>query len=173
MDRSTFESADVVLDEIAAKLEELLDSDQFATVQLLLARLSETVGPRYSVSLNVCVDAFDAERPNALPLLTLGLSTSKGEAPYKTHSDSAPQKYVVDGEMQVVPDDRCPKCYGVWDFKLMHRSCSKCGATLGQDVKLLLDNDLCPFCAEGTVSLNVPVCAACGQRIDPEIVVWG
>jgi len=60
MDRSTFESADLILDEMAVTLDELLDSDQFAAVRLLLARLSETVGPRYSVNLNVSVDVFDA-----------------------------------------------------------------------------------------------------------------
>ena len=173
MDRSTFEAADPILDEIATKLDELLDSDQFAAVRLLLARLSETVGPRYSVNLNVCVEVFDPERPNALPLLNTGFSTSKGEAPYKTYGDSTPQKYVVDGEIQVVPHDHCPKCYGLWDFKLKNPSCSECGATLGREVKLLLDTDVCPFCEEGTVSPTVPECAKCGQRIDPGIVVWG
>ena len=156
MDRSTFDSADPILDEIADKLDGLLDSEQFAAVRPLLARLSETVGPRYSVNLNVSVDVFDAERSNALPLLTLGLSTSKGETPYKTYGDSTPQKYVVDGEIQVVPHDRCPKCYGLWDFKLKNPSCSECGATMGREVKLLLDTDVCPFCEEGKVSLTCP-----------------
>ena len=173
MDRSTFESADPILDEMAAKLDELLDSDRFSALRLALARLSETVGPRYSVNLNVSVDVFDAERSNALPLLTLGLSTSKGETPYKIYGDSTPQKYVVDGEIQVVPHDRCPNCYGVWDFKLDHPSCSECGATMGQEVKLLLDTDVCPFCEKGKVSLTAPICDKCGHRIDPGIVVWG
>jgi hypothetical protein len=123
MDRSTFESADLIVDEIADKLDELLDSDQFAAIRLLLVRLSEKVGPRYSVNLNVCVDVFDAERSHALPLLNAGLSTSKGATPYKTFGDSTSQKYVVDGEIQVVPHDRCPKCYGVWDFKYKRTSC--------------------------------------------------
>jgi len=39
MDRSTFESADLVVDEIADKLDELLDSDHFAAIRVLLARL--------------------------------------------------------------------------------------------------------------------------------------
>jgi hypothetical protein len=98
---------------------------------VLLARLSEKVGPRRSANLNVSVDVFDAERSNALPLLNVGLSTSKKNAPHKTYGDSTPQKYVVEGEIQVVPHDRCPKCYGVWDFKLTHPGCSGCGATLG------------------------------------------
>jgi hypothetical protein len=173
MDRSTFESADLVIEEIAAKLDELLDSDQFAAVRLLLARLSETVGRRYSVNLNVSVDVFDTERSHALPLLTTGLSTSEGKSPYQTYGDSTPQRYVVDGEIQVVPHDHCPKCYELWDFKLKNPTCSECTATLGRDVKLLLDTDVCPFCEEGTVSLTVPECAKCGQRIDPGIVVWG
>ena len=173
MDRSTFESADPILDEMAVTLDELLDSDQFSAVRLALARLSETVGPHYSVNLNVSVDVFDAERSNALPLLNVGLSTSKGKPPYKTFGDSTPQKYVVDGEIQVVPHDRCPKCYGSWDFKLNHPTCSECGATMGREVKLLLDTDVCPFCEEGKVSLTVPICDKCGQRIDPGVVVWG
>ena len=173
MDRSTFEAADPILDEIAAKLDELLDSDQLAAVRVLLARLSETFGPRYSANLNVTVDVFDAERRNALPLITTGLSTSEGKSPHKAYGDSTPQKYVVDGEIQVVPHDRCPKCYGLWDFKFKNLSCAACGGTMGRDVKLLLDHDLCPFCAEGKVSLTDPVCSKCGQRLDPGTVVWG
>ena len=76
MDQSSFESAEPILDEMAATLGELLDSDWFSAVRLALARLSETVGPRYSVNLNLCVDVFDSGRPHALPLLTTGLSTS-------------------------------------------------------------------------------------------------
>jgi hypothetical protein len=173
MDRSTFEAADLVVDEIADKLDELLGSDDFAAIRVLLARLSEKVGPRYSANLHVSVEVFDAERSNALPLLNLGLSASEGKSPYKTYGDPTPQKYVVDGEIQVVPHDRCPKCYGVWDFKLDHPSWSECGATMGREVKLLLDTDVCPFCEEGTVSLTNPSCAKCGQAINPDHVVWG
>ena len=104
MDRSTFESANPILDDIADKLDEILDSDEFSAVRVALARLSETVGSRYSVNLTVCVDVFDAERSNALPLLNVGLSTSKGNAPHKTYAETQrPQKYVVEGEIQVIP----------------------------------------------------------------------
>jgi hypothetical protein len=173
MDRSTFDAADLIVDEIADKLDELLDSDHFAAIRLLLARLSEKVGPRYSANLHVSIDVFEAERSNVLPLLNVGLSASDGGTPYNTYGDSTPQKYVVDGEIQVVPHDRCPKCYGLWDFKLKHPCCPECGATMGREVKLLLDTDICPFCEEGKVSLARPVCDKCGQQIDPGCVVWG
>lgn len=64
-DRSTFESADLVVDEIAAKLDEFLESDEFGAVRQLLARLSETVAPRYSVTSNLSVEVFEAE-PSAV-----------------------------------------------------------------------------------------------------------
>jgi hypothetical protein len=128
------EPADLILDEMAPTLDELLDSDQFSTVRRALARLSETVGPRHSVSLTVCVDVFDPERSHALPLRNVGLSTSKGKPPHKTYGDSTPQNYVVGQEMQVVPHDRWPNCYGLWDFKLKNPTCSECGATMGREV---------------------------------------
>jgi hypothetical protein len=37
MDRSTFESADPILDEIATTIDEFLDSDQFSAVRNALA----------------------------------------------------------------------------------------------------------------------------------------
>jgi hypothetical protein len=173
MDQSSFEAADPILDEIGDMVDDLLDSDQLSFIRLALARLSEAVGPRYSVNLNLTLEVFDETRPHALPLLTTGLTTSGGKPPYKASGDSSPHRYVVDGDIQVVPHDRCPKCYGLWDFKLNNPSCSECGATMGQDVKMLLDSDVCPFCEEGTVSLTNPACTKCEQAINPDHVVWG
>ena len=88
MSRSTFESANPILDEIADKLDEMLVFPP----------------PRLK----------HRTRPTETPL---------------------PRNTWVDGEIQLVPHDRCPKCYGVWDFKLKHTSCSECGAALGREVK--------------------------------------
>jgi hypothetical protein len=173
MDQSSFASADPILDEIGDMLDELLDSDQLSAIRLALTRLSTAVGSSHSVNLNVCVEVFNEKRLHALPLLTTGLTTSGGKPPYKTSGDSSPHRYVVDGDIQVVPHDRCPRCYGLWDSKLTNPSCSECGANLGREVKMLLDSDVCPFCEEGRVSLTNPTCAKCGQQINPDLVVWG
>jgi hypothetical protein len=151
----------------------VLDSSQFSRIQQALAQLSKAVGPQFSVNLNVCVEVFDPQRSHPLPVLQTGLSTSKGEAPYRTWSDSTPQKYLVEGEMVVVPDDRCPKCYGIWDFKFKNLSCRECHATLGMNLKILLDSDTCPYCGEERISLSSPVCNKCGFRVDPALVAWG
>jgi hypothetical protein len=173
MDQSSFESADPILDEMSAKIVELLDSDNFSSIRTALALLSEAVGSRYSVNLNIGVEIFDEKRPHPLPLLTIGLSTSDGKLPYKTFGDSTPHKYVVDGDIQVVPHDHCPNCYGVWDYKLHTPACPGCGATVGREVKFLLDTDVCPYCEEGKVSMTDPICYKCGHPIDPDQVVWG
>jgi hypothetical protein len=173
MDRSSFESADPIIDQLAEMVDQVLDSDPFEAIRQALARLSEAVGSRYSVNFTVSVDVLDPGRSNRLPLLTTGFSTSEGKPPFRTWGDSSPQKYVVDGEMQVVPHDRCPRCHGLWDFKFRQPSCPGCGATLGRDVKILLDADVCPHCEEGHVSMSSPVCDRCGDRVDPALVVWG
>jgi hypothetical protein len=173
MDQASFDTAEPILDEIAGLVDWVLDSDQLAELRVALARLSEVVGPRYSVNLNVSVDIFDPRRSHDLPLLTTGLSTTEGKPPSKTYGDSTPQKYVVEGEIQVVPHDRCPSCYGSWDFKLTHPFCPECCVSLGREVKLLLDTEVCPFCEEGKVSWTEPKCAQCGQRLDPDWVAWG
>lgn len=173
MDRASFESADPIIDQIAEVLDQIIDSDQLSAVREALTRLSEAVGPRYSVSLTVTVEVFDPDRPHPLPLLTTGLCTSDGQPPYHTSGDSSPQKYVADGEIQIVPHDRCPRCHGVWGFKFDNRSCPGCRATLGQEVKVLLDTDVCPHCEGGHVSMSAPECSKCGYRVDPSFVTWG
>lgn len=173
MEKSLFEAADQIIDGIAEQVDQVLASDQLADLRQALVRLSKTLGAQLSVSLDITVDIFDPARSDALPLLRTGLSTSGGEPPYRTWSDSSPQRYVVEGEVQVVPHDRCPRCYGPWEFKFKHRSCPGCEATLGQNVKLLLDTDTCPYCEEGKVSMSRPVCDKCGHNVDPGQVVWG
>jgi Zn-finger nucleic acid-binding protein len=173
MDKVAFESADPFVDRIAEMIGQIMDSDQLSAVRHALVQLSEAVGSRYSVSLNVTVEVFDPDRAQALPLLTTGLSTTGGQPPYKTWGDSSPQRYTVSGEIQVVPHDRCPKCHGTWDFKFKHTSCSGCGAALGKEVKVLLDSDVCPHCEEGHISMSAPECDKCGYRVDPAYVVWG
>ena len=173
MDQSTFNAADPLVDEIAELIDHALTSDQLASLRQSLAKLSEAIGSRYSVGLNVVVDVFDNERERNLPLLNTGLSCSSGQEPYRTCGDSSSHRYIIDGQIQVVPHDRCPKCWNVWDFKLDNRSCSHCDAKLGGNCKILLDTDICPHCEKGNVSMMQRKCDQCGFDGEPNVVVWG
>lgn len=173
MDPSTFSAADPFVDKIADLVDAALTSDQLASLRQVLEELGKVVGPRYSANLTVVLDVFDREREMAMPLLNTGLSAADDGPPYRTWGDSSPQRYLVEGEIQVVPHDYCPKCWGIWDFKFEHRTCQQCGTMLGQDCKVLLDSDVCPHCEKGKVSMSQPVCDQCGYEVDLSVVAWG
>ncbi len=173
MDRPDFDAAQPHLDKIAEILDKALESD-LVPLRDALAALGKELGSRYSVALECTVGVFDAERERGLlRMLTTGLATSDGKVPYRALGDSSAHKYVVDGEIQVVPHDYCPKCWKPWDFKIRNRSCEHCGATLGENVKILLDTDVCPSCEEGKVSMTTPTCDKCGFEVDLKLAVWG
>jgi hypothetical protein len=173
VDASIFDAADPLVDAAADLVDSALLSDQLAALRKTLEELSKAVGSRYSVNLSVIVDVFDRTREKALPLLNTGLSVVEGGESFRTYGDSTPQRYIVDGEIQVVPHDYCPKCWGPWDFKFQNRTCLSCGTTLGQNCKVLLDSDVCPYCEQGSVSMAKPTCDKCGHKVDLNLVTWG
>lgn len=170
MDPDTFNAVDPHLDALAELADQHLASPEFRAA---LADLSKILGERYGVSINLTVDVCDETGERSLALMTTGLCASFGKEPFRTHGDSTPQRYVAEEGIRVVPHDRCPHCWQDWDFKWKHPTCSHCGTTLGENCKILLDTDVCPFCEEGKVSMAKPRCNKCGYEIDPKTVVWG
>ena len=124
MDQSTFEAADPLIDEISELVDGALTSEQLAVLRQSLAKLSKAMGGRYSIGLIVSLEVFDHQQERNLPLLNTGLSTTDGSEPYRTWGDSTPQRYIVDGEIQVVPHDRCPNCWNTWVNAWRQRQCA-------------------------------------------------
>jgi len=170
MDPDTFNTADPHLDALAELADKHLVDPE---LRRLLVELSKVVGDRFGVTINLTVEVCDATGERSLPWLTTGLYAQHGKEPFRTTGDSTPQRYVVKDGIQVVPHDRCPKCWQVWDFKWKNPSCSHCDTTLGENCKILLDTDVCPFCEKGKVNMAKPRCNKCGHEIDPKTVVWG
>lgn len=170
MDPVVFDSLDPVLDKLAEVADRQLGAPD---LKHLLVELSTALGKGYAVSINLTVEVFDQEQVRLLPLLNTGLATSEHREPYRTWGDSSPERYVVDEGIQVVPHDRCPRCWEKWDFKFLHPSCPHCGTTLGENCKVLQDTDQCPYCQEGKVTLSNPLCDKCGFAVDPNTVIWG
>ncbi len=140
-----------------------------------LARMMQVVSELpegYSISFDIQMNVFDFERESTLALLNTGLNVSRGREPYRHRADCSPQKYLVDGEICMVPSEYCPHCWGIWDFKFMHPVCPECGYELGREVKYLLDNDKCPHCHKGTVTAKKPKCRECGFKVDRKKVAW-
>jgi hypothetical protein len=173
MDPTTFKTADDFADQVAEALDEVFESPASAKLRAILAEMANALDSRLQVNLTCILDVFDEQKASPLPLHSTGLAASHGQEPYRTWNDSTPQRCLVEGEIQVVPNDRCPRCWGTWDFKLQHRTCQHCHAVLGRDCKLLLDSDVCPFCEKGKVTMANPKCDRCGIEIDPSIAAWG
>ena len=51
--------------------------------------------------------------------------------------------------------------------------CPNCDYEIGNEVKLLLDDDHCPHCERGKLSMDDPTCDECGMTFDPQIIAWG
>jgi hypothetical protein len=170
VDAETFKVVDPLLDQIAELIEKQLDS---AELRRLIAEFGNLVGEGLSANINISVDVFDGNKECSLPLLTTGLSAFPGKEPFRTWGDSSPQRYVVEDGFKVVPHDRCPQCWQVWDFKLQNTTCPHCGLTMGDQCKLLLDSDECPWCNEGKVTVAQPRCDKCGYEVDRQKAVWG
>jgi len=96
-----------------------------------------------------------------------------GKSPYIATGDSTLQRYVVNGDIIKVTHNYCPHCWEEWDFKLRNPTCSHCNYSLGNEIKLLLDTDVCPHCENGKISMNNPKCDQCGFVVSTDIVVWG
>lgn len=173
MDPETFKLVDEQVDALAEQIDGLIESPAFAEVRDSLRKLSDAAGKSHSVSFEFVVRVSDAEGERTLPLLTTGLSAFAGAEPFRTWGDSTPQRYIVDGDIRIVPHDRCPRCWELWDFKFNHRACEHCDAELGTNVKVLLDSDVCPQCERGKVTSTMPRCTECGFQVDSTIVTWG
>jgi hypothetical protein len=170
LDPASYKATEPLLDQIAEIADQQLAAPE---LQRLLSELSKVVGEGKVVNITLIVDVFDKNRERALPLLSTGLLASAGKEPSRTWNDSTPHRYVVADGIQVVPHDRCPVCWGEWDFKFKQTCCPSCGATLGKECKVLLDTDECPWCEQGKVSVAHPKCDQCGFEVDLRIAVWG
>lgn len=172
MDRETFGQVDPLIDDVAKQIGELIAGDQLTQIKAKLAEISRCFPGDFGVSLDINVRVTDPEG-STLPLLQTGIASFEGDEPQQVWGDSTPQRYVVFGDIVVVPHDHCPQCWAEWDFKDTSPKCVGCGVQLGKEVKILLESDVCPRCEKGTVTAASPACDKCSNVVNPDYVVWG
>lgn len=172
MKAETTKKLESFLDRLAEECEALLESDATAGLRQILQELS-AAAPEFAFDLLLTLQVGEESHRESLRLLTTGYSTAEGREPYVCYGDSTLTRYVVNGEICQVPHDQCPNCWSLWDVKMKHRTCSGCGLSLGREVKILLDSDVCPNCEEGKVTLQEPACTKCDFVVDGDVVTWG
>jgi len=150
-----------------------LDSEAVADLKNAIQEATAKLPEGMSLTFNCVLDVFDSNRDKSVRLLENGFTTSSGEPPYRCHGDSSVHRYLARGEICELPHDYCPICWGSWDFKELHRICPSCGVKLGNEVKIMLDSDVCPYCDQGKVTAAAPKCDSCGKEVDLSVVAWG
>jgi len=173
MNKQEFEAVDALADCVNEKINELHKNKSLEDVLEKLQECVSQLPDHYSLSVDIKVNIFDSKREKQMSLLHTGFNSYHSGEPYRHYGDSSIQKYYVEGNISVIPQNYCPHCWGEWDFKFKHTTCPECGYELGKQVKYLLDDDICPLCEKGTVSVHNPVCDKCGYEVDPQKVVWG
>jgi len=168
-----FERLDELSEMVNDKIHKLYEDGIFSEISKKIKDISQDIEENHSITVDFQVNVFDTSKEKNLRFLTIGISSSGNNDPYLAYGDSTPCRYLVDGDIQKVPHDFCPNCWGEWDFKLRNHKCPECGYEMGKQIKLLLDTDICPNCEKGKVSIEKTQCDDCGFVVDRNMVNWG
>ena len=173
MDSEQFDKMDKLADDVYEKFDDLYKQGVLADIEAKLKDVCSHLKEEYSISINLDMEVFSSKKEQTITLTKRGLACFRGEKPYLASSGSTAHRYVVNGQIFKLPHDYCPNCWGEWDFKLLHHTCPVCDYSMGKEIKLLLDTDVCPNCEDGKVSRSNPQCIKCGVKIDSGMVNWG
>jgi hypothetical protein len=171
MDQPTSASVEYFKRQLDVAMEPIIEGPAIKKSCQLIEELSETLGCPYSISLNVTVEICDGDK--SLPILQTGLTSSHGRTAFRTRNDFSLRRYLVNGEIRVVPTGRCPGCWAIWDPKTKSHCCEGCDLCMGGNCRILLDSGICPSCEQGCVAIAKPVCDRCGYRVDLSLAAWG
>ncbi len=154
--------------------EEALDDEVFGPAIAAMAEAATHLPTGVSLGMQFSITVYDAKRDRSLTLEQVGYTVGNGVEPWRVDNEiGASQRYLFNGVIHELPHDHCPACWGPWALKTEHPECPGCGVHMGRDVKLLLDDDKCPHCKHGSITLAEPTCPDCDFSIDPAFVAWG
>jgi len=173
MDAHTFDRTQQLAENLFAEIQKLQMAGHLNAFESQVQNLLSELPDSCSITLNMSVEVYDENRDRNLKALTTGVVWEKGRLPYRVDGGLTPTKYLVDGIMMKVPHDHCPHCWSRWPLKSRIKECPECNYRMGEEVKLLVDTNVCPRCEEGEISLHQPECGNCGFVAEKNLVVWG
>lgn len=174
MDSNGFESVEHAIDRVNAVVYGMIDRDspEMRAIRESITELSRMLGGERSASISLRLTISDRLQARVLPIDVLTFASDRGEDAYDATEESSPQRYRVQGAEYVVPRDRCPRCWQSWTHKFQNPECPGCRLRLGTDCMVIVDDDQCPQCEDGILSVDAPVCDECGFAMGAESVEW-
>lgn len=161
-------------DDMYELFHDLHDKGKFNAFKAKMEAISRDLPESVSIAFNWEIQmVHETGEKSPLPFYEMGVMTDEDNQCVNYKGGSTLETYIIDEQMMKIPHDRCPSCWEVWAFKFKERQCPHCSVTLGKEVKILIDNDVCPWCEKGKVSLTHPTCDECGFEIDESDIIWG
>ncbi|MBL8034726.1 MAG: hypothetical protein JNJ69_13555 [Leptospiraceae bacterium] len=158
---------------VEERFRQLIEEGAFADLEPYLASLGKTGSEDQAVTLTLQLKLSDSEREREVVVTEASRAYLNDGEVYDFCQSDAVVRYLCDNEIRVFQSNACPHCWGDWPDKHTNTTCPECGYEFGKQVKLLIDDDICPFCFEGKVSRQELRCNACGEQVDERFVSWG
>lgn len=164
-------------DELSALVEErflqLIEEGAFADLEDQLLALAKTGSEDQAVTISLQFKLSDSEREREVIIAETSRAYLSDGDKYDFNQSDAAVRYLCDGEIRVFQHNSCPHCWGLWEDKHHNPVCPDCGYELGNQVKILVDDNVCPYCLDGRVTRQEPRCDACGEQIEERFISWG
>ena len=165
-----FEAALDVFERLSSELYRAYRSKRRAQLRDALAQLKELAGSDVMPYVQVRLGVFDRIHQRTIQFGWIDVSLADDLQLFVLGHDATPRTFLVDGKWCSLPEDQCPRCLGEWKLNSQTIApCPACGAVLGQDLRIAIVNDRCPFC-EDEQSPGEDVCR-CGFEWNAEYAV--
>ena len=171
MTPEAFQTALVIAEEIRQEVYRVFRKKRGVKLREALGRLKELGGMEIMPYVQVQVGVLVRKPQKGIVFGGIDVSYCDDHELFIVERDPTPRTFLLGEELVTVPDHQCPKCLGErrLDFRNMGR-CPECGAELGSEMRIVIDNDACPFCEEKRDSGSSDVCN-CGFDWNSEYVV--
>jgi len=168
-----FYAVDKITDDVSQVFDILYDKEVFSDIENKIKQVLAGLPDKYSINFLLKLDVFDSEKERAVNVYETGLTCGGNATPYRVEGGEAFSRFLVDGKIVVIPHAYCPNCWTAWMFKLEYCQCHECEYELGNQIKYLIDENICPYCEEGEITRKNNTCDKCNRTIDEKYISWG
>ena len=144
-----FQSAMAIASEIRELFYRAMGPKRRAKLREALGRLKSVSKEEVTPYVRVQIGVIRRDVRKCVVFGGIDVTHCDDGALFAVSPEPTPRTYSVDNCVITVPDYQCPKCLGEWRLNLYNDlPCPECGAEFGKDVKVVVVDDVCPFCEQ-------------------------
>ena len=144
-----FQSAVEIFEMLSRDLYRAYRGKRLARLREALCRLKDVAEGDTMPYVQIQIGILDRKRQKTIEFGRIDVSYCDDGELMVLGRDAEPRTYCIRGELVVVPEDQCPVCLGDWRIHPQRlQACPECGVELGGEVKVVVENNRCPFCGD-------------------------